>query len=88
MLNQIVRKASWLHGSPLQGVAASSFSPTARNSSRRSAQMPDFERLFEKLNASQIRSDRNPDRLFTWWVIAGLAFSAAASALALSAWGL
>jgi hypothetical protein len=50
--------------------------------------MPDFERLFEKLNTLQPRSDRNADRIFSWWLITGLAVSAASSALALSAWGL
>lgn len=48
--------------------------------------MPDFERLFAKFNTSRIRANGNPDRFYSWWLIAGLAFSATSSALAVSAW--
>ena len=37
---------------------------------------PNFDRLFTEFNARQMRADRAADRIYSWSLIAGLAFAA------------
>jgi hypothetical protein len=43
-----------------------------------------YQRLFERFNADQMQADRAVDRIYTWSLIAGLAFAGLCIAAALS----
>lgn len=43
-----------------------------------------FAHHFERLNARQMRADRAADRIYSWSLIAGLAFAALCIGLALT----
>lgn len=45
---------------------------------------PNFDQLFERFNATQMRADRATDRVYSWSLIAGLAFAAVCVAVALT----
>lgn len=45
---------------------------------------PDFNRMFERFNAAQMRADRATDRVYSWAMIAGLFLSAVCIAVVLS----
>ena len=45
---------------------------------------PSFAHHFERLNAPQMRADRAADRIYSWSLIAGLAFAALCIGLALT----
>lgn len=44
----------------------------------------DFDRLFERFNADQMQADRAADRIYSWSLIAGLAFAALCIGVALT----
>lgn len=43
-----------------------------------------FAQHFERLNARQMRADRSADRIYSWSLIAGLAFAALCIGVALT----
>lgn len=45
---------------------------------------PNFDRLFTEFNARQMRADRAADRIYSWSLIAGLAFAGFCVAVVLS----
>ena len=45
---------------------------------------PDFNRLFERFNASQMQADRDAGRIYSWSMIAALAFAAVCVAAVLT----